>query len=214
MKETESHFEPEPQQIKTAEELRTYLIWKDEQEGIENGRTINKSVAEKALRGIALREDNVYFCIKNQNGEFISGARVAKTRGFGFTEPIAMIGGAYISPRERNKGMVKKLTDRREVWARENGIEHAITVILNENVPSLVSKLHQGYKITDVSSPDGKTGSITLHKNLMQDEETHYSEKKVVNFADLYAIKDALVEGWIGAEIIQEKEGIKLKMLK
>lgn len=107
----------------------------------------------------------------------------------------------------RGKGLAKQLTDVRSDIARREGCTHIDTDVFTENPIALVTKLNDGYALTDLEfyGDNKEAGSFVLSKKI--DNEPEYDKREgplgelqEVELSDLSAIKNLLDQGWVGID--------------
>lgn len=145
-----------------------------------------------------------FFGIKDGGRLVASGKLEIRTRDDKKHGYLSML---TVDDDHRGKGLAKQLTDVRSDIARREGCTHIDTDVFTENPIALVTKLNDGYRLMDLEfyGDDKKAGRFILSTKI--DGEPEYDKKEgpigelqEVEMSDLSAIKDLLVQGWVGID--------------
>ncbi len=160
--------------------------------------------AKQTLRELERNGSTHFFGVKSGEEMVATGkleVRIKKDGKHGYLAFLA------VDESERGKGLAKQLTDARTDLARREGCTYIDTDVFTENPIALVTKLNDGYGVTDVEfyGDNKESGKFILSKKI--DSEAEYDKKEgplrelqEFELSDLSAIKNVLEQGWVGID--------------
>ena len=160
--------------------------------------------AKQTMRDLEQDKPTHFFGVKAGDKMVATGKLEIRTKKDGKHGYLAFLA---VDEEQRGKGLAKQLTDTRTDLARREGCSHIDTDVFTENPIALVTKLNDGYALTDLEfyGDDKKAGRFVLSKKI--NGEPEYDKKvellgelQEVEFSDLSTIKNLLEQGWVGID--------------
>lgn len=160
--------------------------------------------AKQTLRNLDQNKPTHFFGIKAGEKMVATGKLEIRTKKDGKHGYLAFL---TVDEDRRGKGLAKQLTDARTDLARREGCTHIDTDVFTENPIALITKLNDGYTLTDLEfyGDNKEAGRFVLSKKI--DDESEYDKKdgplgelQEVELSDLSAIKNLLDRGWVGID--------------
>lgn len=160
--------------------------------------------AKKTMQDLENNPSLHLFGIKEGESMVATGKLEVRTKPDGKHGYLAFLA---VDESQRGKGLAKKLTDVRTDMARQEGCTHIDTDVFTQNSIALVTKLNDGYALTDVEfyGDEQEAGKFLLSKKI--EEEPEYDKKdgplgalQEVSLSDLSTIKNLVEKGWVGID--------------
>jgi len=180
-------------------EYTKYQKWIKSEEGKADPSI---SLTDESCLGMPHIRTHRTFTIRS-NGKFVGGGEAKLLQTASGKSYRLILSELYVTPRYRNRGIAKKVTDARLEWGRTQGAETAITYIHADNIPSLLSHLSQGFVITRCD-PLFKDKSM-LEMNLrLTGSKKEYTKKMNIPITDTRTIRSYIAKGWDGIGIVPD----------
>ncbi len=170
--------------------------------------TFDKMVA---FRQKQIKENQLKVAKINKGNQIIGTSVVvleSGTMGKKIKPNEAWAAGTVVDKNKREEGIGKKLLAEQDRIAREAGKSSIVTVIANDNFPSMNLRMKNGYKIEGIDARDNEINYF-YRKNLSIKDSNDYSkmdDQVLVNPNDHETVEKLLAEGYLGVDFIRSED--------
>lgn len=174
----------------------------------ERRRVAEMSVQLQRAEALEDGTQDSYFAIRDSHKKIaVTGKLTVTTTG---GEKQGYLSALTVSPELRGKGLAKKITDVRIEAAKKAGCTSVYTRVDHANTPSLVSKLNDGFVITELpgyAKSNGPGDFFLLTKRINGEEDADrekgpVGELKEVNLSNGEELSSLLNrKEWVGIDL-------------
>lgn len=199
----------QPLELKSEQELTKFWSTFRRNNGLENNDSVreHRLIALQTVQTLRDLEQNkpIHFFGIKAGEKIVATAkleiRTKKDGKHGYLTSLT------VDENRRGKGLAKQLTNARTGLARREGCTYIDTDVFTENPIALVTKLNDGYTLTDLEfyGDNKEAGKFVLSKKI--DGEPEYDKKdgplgelQEVELTNLSVINNLLGQGWVGID--------------
>ena len=206
---------PQPVEFSTEEDWTDFWVafWRNNGMGdsgaSESKRRTAAYTAKQTMRDQRARALPSYGFGMREDGQMIATSRL-EVREDDDGERYGYLFHLSVDEAHRGQGLARRLTEVREERARQDGCTRLVTDVFSGNPVALVSKLHEGYAVTDMKPQEmlhgePPAGVFVVSKRLdnasaTEDEQPQAGERRDVSLTDLGQVQELLDEGWHGVD--------------
>jgi len=199
-----------PKELSSAEDIAQLLLTFRRNNGISGQDTdrAKRQVMQQAQREIEGDDRTAHF-FGIKDGENMVATGKLNVRPPVGDKKVGYLSFLAVDEQYRGKGFAKQLTDIRTERARQEGCTHIQTDIFTENPIALVTKLNDGYTLTNLEfyGDEKKAGKFVLLKKIHGEREHDKkdgipADLQEVGLSDLTEIYKLLKDGeWVGIDV-------------